>query len=142
VNPTITPLYAMLAAVIPTITPLYAALAALILVFLTFRVIGLRRGKKVAFGDGGVPELVHAIRAHGNFVEYVPFALLLILLVELTGGARGTVHGLGAALIAARLFHLWGVLPVNGPFFGRALGIVLTLLVILGAAARLLMHYI
>ena len=127
---------------VPTVTPLYAALAALILIFLTFRVIGLRRSKKVAFGDGGVPELVHAIRAHGNFIEYVPVTLLLILIVELIGGARGTVHGLGAMLIAARLFHLWGVLPVNGPFFGRAIGIVLTMLVILGAAARLLMHYI
>jgi uncharacterized membrane protein YecN with MAPEG domain len=127
---------------VPTITPLYAALAALLLLFLTFRVIGLRRSKQVAFGDGGVPELVHAIRAHGNFIEYVPIALLLILLVELTGGARGTVHGLGAALIAARLFHLWGVLPVGGPLLGRGLGIVLTLLVILGAAARLLLNYV
>lgn len=127
---------------VPMITPLYAALAALLLLFLTFRVITLRRGKQVAFGDGGVPELMHAIRAHGNFVEYVPFALLLILLIELTGGARGTVHGLGATLIVARVFHIWGVLPVNGPFFGRAIGVVLTLGVFLGGAARLLMHYI
>jgi uncharacterized membrane protein YecN with MAPEG domain len=127
---------------VPIVTPLYAALAALLLLFLTFRVIGLRRSKQVAFGDGGVPELVHAIRTHGNFVEYVPFALLLILLIELTGGARGTVHGLGATLIVARVFHIWGVLPVNGPFFGRVIGVVLTVGVILGGAARLLMHYI
>jgi uncharacterized membrane protein YecN with MAPEG domain len=127
---------------IPLITPLYAALAALILMVLTFRVILLRRSKKVSFGDGGMPELVHAIRAHGNFIEYVPFALLLILLVELTGGPRLMVHGFGAALIVARLFHIWGVLPVKGPFFGRVLGVVLTTLVFVGAAARLLLHYL
>lgn len=127
---------------VPIVTPLYAALAALLLLFLTFRVIVLRRGKQVAFGDGGVPELMHAIRAHGNFVEYVPFALLLILLIELTGDARGTVHGLGAILIIARVFHIWGVLPVNGPFFGRVIGVTLTLFVILGGVIRLLMHYV
>jgi uncharacterized membrane protein YecN with MAPEG domain len=126
---------------VPNITALYAAFSGLLLAFLTLRVIRLRRANTVAFGDGGVPALTHAIRAHGNFVEYVPFALLLILLVELTGGARGTVHGLGIPLIAARVLHIWGVMPVNGPFFGRAAGIVLTLLVILGASARLLINY-
>jgi|HubBroStandDraft_1064217.scaffolds.fasta_scaffold00118_14 uncharacterized membrane protein YecN with MAPEG domain len=124
------------------ITSLYAALAGLILIILSFRVMGLRQRKKVVFGDGGVPELTHAIRAHGNFVEYVPIALILILLVESSGGANGTVHGLGIGLILARLLHIWGVLPVNGPFFARGAGIILTMLVILGAAARLLYNWI
>jgi uncharacterized membrane protein YecN with MAPEG domain len=124
------------------ITPLYAALAGLLLAILTFRVIGLRLGKKIMFGDGGEPALLRATRAHGNFIEYVPLALLLILLVELTGGASGTVHGLGIGLIVARILHAGGVLLVDGPSTGRAAGIVLTILVIVGAAARLLLNYV
>jgi uncharacterized protein len=124
------------------ITALYAAIAGFLLIFLTFRVISLRRGKQISFGDGGVPALTHAIRAHGNFIEYVPLALVLLLLVELGGGAKGTVHGLGVLLILGRVLHIWGVMPVDGPFFARVAGISLTLVMILGAAARLLYGFV
>lgn len=33
---------------------------------------------------GGDPDLQRAIRVHANFIEYPPFALLLLLLVEMT----------------------------------------------------------
>jgi uncharacterized membrane protein YecN with MAPEG domain len=127
---------------IPTITPLYAALAALILVALTFRVILLRNKFKVPVGDGGHIEVERAIRAHGNFIEYVPLALLLILLCELTGASARTVHGLGAALIVARLAHAWGLSANEGVSAGRGIGIILTIFVLIGAAVRLLLHYI
>jgi uncharacterized membrane protein YecN with MAPEG domain len=127
---------------IPIITPLYAALAGLILIVLSARIIVLRNKFKVGIGDGGHIELGRAVRAHGNFIEYVPLALLLILLCELTGAAAGTVHGLGAALIVGRLAHAWGLTSSEGISPGRGLGIVLTLLVLIGASARLLLHYI
>jgi uncharacterized membrane protein YecN with MAPEG domain len=127
---------------VPTITPLYAALAALILFILTFRVILLRTTHKVLLGSGGHAGLEKAMRAHGNFIEYVPLALILILLVEMTGAAPATVHGLGIALIVARLLHAWGISTSDGPNFGRAVGIIVTGLVLLGGAARLLMHYV
>jgi uncharacterized membrane protein YecN with MAPEG domain len=34
------------------------------------------------FGDGGDPEMSQAIRAHGNFAEYVPLGLILLGLVR------------------------------------------------------------
>jgi uncharacterized protein len=126
----------------PIITPLYAALAALILVVLTARVILLRNKLKVLVGDGGHIALERAIRAHGNFIEYVPLGLLLILLCELTGAAAATLHGLGAALIVARLAHAWGLSNSEGVSAGRGVGIVLTIFVLIGAAVRLLLHYI
>ena len=67
----------------PLITPLYAALAAVILIVLALRVIGARRSRRVAIGDGADEDLARRIRAHGNFAEYTPLALVLILLLEL-----------------------------------------------------------
>jgi hypothetical protein len=58
---------------------IYVGLMALLLVGLSVRVIRLRYRHKVEIGDGGVPELQRSIRAHANFIEYVPIALLLIL---------------------------------------------------------------
>ena len=38
----------------------------------------MRGAKKIYLGDGGDPEMLAAIRAHGNFIEFVPLCLLLI----------------------------------------------------------------
>ena len=40
---------------------------------------------KVDFGDGDVPALRQALRAHGNFVEQAPIALILIGCAEAAG---------------------------------------------------------
>ncbi len=34
------------------------------------------------FGDAGDAELIQAVRAHGNFSEYVPLGLILLALVR------------------------------------------------------------
>ncbi len=67
----------------PLITPLYASLAAFILIVLSLRVIGARRNRRVALGDGADDDLARRIRAHGNFTEFTPLALVL----ELGGAA-------------------------------------------------------
>ena len=61
-----------------TITAFYASLLALLFVFLSFRVIGWRRLKKVEIGHGDDNQLLRRMRVHANFAEYVPFTLLLI----------------------------------------------------------------
>lgn len=61
-----------------TMTPIFAALLGLIFFFLSLRTSLERRRAKVSLGDGGDPGLQGAIRAHGNFIEYVPISLLLI----------------------------------------------------------------
>jgi uncharacterized membrane protein YecN with MAPEG domain len=95
----------------PLITPLYAALAAVILIVLALRVIGARRGHSVAIGDGADEDLARRIRAHGNFAEYTPLALVLILLLELGGAPAWQLHPLGAALILGRIVHAWSLIP-------------------------------
>ena len=55
-----------------------AGLLGLLAVSLTVSVGRLRMQKKIYLGDGGDPEMLAAIRAHGNFMEYVPLCLALI----------------------------------------------------------------
>lgn len=91
------------------ITGIYAALAALLIVALARNVIGLRRQYKVALGDGGHQDLLAAIRAHANAIEYLPIGLLLLLLLELSQSPAWLIHLLGSLYIIGRLIHANGV---------------------------------
>ena len=66
-------------------TSIIAAILTIIFVKLSFAVIGLRRKNKVGLGSGGYDDLERAIRAQGNFAEYVPIGLILIACLELNG---------------------------------------------------------
>jgi len=91
------------------ITGLYAGLQAIIAFALTYRVGQLRGKEKVSIGDGGKPNLLLAIRQHGNWSEHVPFALLLMALLELNGAGAALLHGLGIALLVSRVAHPLGL---------------------------------
>ena len=62
---------------------LYAALLAILYAGLSVRTLRLRRQLRIAIGDKGDERMLRAMRAHANFAEYVPLALLLIYLVEI-----------------------------------------------------------
>ena len=67
------------------ITALYTAILALVVLALAANV-SIHRGKlKVDIGDGDNPQMLRMIRIHGNAVEYVPIALLLMGVYELDG---------------------------------------------------------
>lgn len=120
-------------------TPLYAGLLGLMLLALSYLVSRQRLRNRVSTGDGGIPALAGAIRAHGNFVEYVPLALLLILLTELSGQGQWQVHALGVALVAGRALHAYGISTrPGGKSFGRLWGTLLTWTVILVASLNLI----
>lgn len=63
----------------------YVGIHALIALYFAFRVTMMRRKTGVGFGDAGNEELQRAIRVQGNNLEYVPIALLLILVLEIMG---------------------------------------------------------
>ena len=66
-------------------TSLYAAVLTLLFVALSFRGIGRRCAYGIPIEVTGNSALERAERVHANFAEYVPQALLLMLLVELAG---------------------------------------------------------
>lgn len=91
------------------VSSLYIVLGALLIIKLSLDVIKLRTLYRVAYGDGGFYELQTAIRVQGNAVEYIPVALLLLLVMEQNGALVWMVHICGIILIAGRLFHSYGL---------------------------------
>lgn len=122
------------------ITALYAGLLGVLLLVLSYRVSMYRRRYSVSLGDGGHKDLHAAIRVQGNFVEYVPTALILLVLVELSGRQPAIVHGLGAALFLGRVLHAQGLIAnPGGKSPGRMIGILLTWAMLLVTSVLLIM---
>lgn len=117
------------------IVALYAGLNALIAFVLALLVVRQRGIAKVAIGTGGNIELERAIRAHGNFVEYVPLILVLLLILEIDKTKPLVLHVLGLALTIGRVLHAWGLSSSEGVTRGRSIGIALTWLTMIVALA-------
>ena len=109
----------------------FIGLNGLIFLYLSWQVVRWRQKAGVSLGDGGNPDLVQAVRVHGNFVEYTPFALLILVALEIMGGWSVALNLLGAALTLARLAHAWGLSRSTEATPGRFLGTLVTWLVIL-----------
>jgi uncharacterized protein len=107
-------------------TSIIAAVLTIIFVKLSFAVIGLRRKNKVGLGSGGYDDLERAIRAQGNFAEYVPIGLILIACLELNGAPWWLVILPGIALIIGRLIHAKGINEPPPNFSSRVLGMKFT----------------
>jgi len=121
-------------------TPLWASLLTFLYLWLAAQVIRGRYRTKAALGSGGDAGLERAIRAHANFAEYVPLALILIALAELQGAGSWLVHLLGAVLLAGRTIHAFGISREAEVLAWRRNGMILTFTVLaLAALANLLL---
>jgi len=106
------------------ITALYAGLCGLLIIYLAFNVTSFRK-RKVAEGHADFSAMQVAIRAHGNAVEYIPIAMILLFLAELGGTAPMWLHVFGASFVASRVAHAHGYIKSQGGasrgrFFGTA----------------------
>ena len=111
------------------VTPLYAALLTLWYVVLSVRVIRMRTRTRTSLGDGGNRDMQGAIRGHGNFAEYVPLALVLMLMLELGHMSIYVLHALGVTLLIARLIHGY-TLSYSYSLQRRVAGMALTFVVL------------
>lgn len=114
---------------LPNITLLIAGLCGLLQFVLTVYVIVRRAQTRVSFLDGGDEQLLRRIRAHGNFTETAPMALLLMLLLELRSFNGTGLWIFGALLIFGRLLNAHSILTNNAAWSRRG-GMALTLAVI------------
>jgi len=121
------------------VTPLYAGLLALWFLVLAWRVIR-RRSHGISLGDGGDPAMLRVIPGHANFAEYVPLALLLMAILELSNFAAYVLHGLGATLLIGRLLHGYAFSFTDRFRFGRFWGTALTFTVLIVEAALCLLQ--
>lgn len=108
------------------VTSIIASALTAIFVKLSFAVIGLRRKNQVGLGSGGIDKLERAIRAQGNFAEYVPFGIILIACLELNGAPWWLVAIPGITLIIGRLIHAKGINVPPPDFSKRVLGMKFT----------------
>ena len=116
------------------VTPLYAGLLVLWFLVLSIRVIRRRGSGGIALGDGGDPGMLRVIRGHANFAEYVPLALLLMAILELSRFSIYVLHALGLTLLVARLLHGYALSFTQQFKFGRIAGASLTFLVLFVAS--------
>jgi uncharacterized membrane protein YecN with MAPEG domain len=121
-----------------------ASILGVLYIVLSLAVSLERNRSKVGFGTGAessvalgtehkAPRLMIAVRRHGNFQEYVPISILLLLLLELSGAYRDWLYGLAGALILSRLMIAFGMgRAAPNPF--RAGGITINWVMILAAS--------
>lgn len=121
---------------------LWVGLHLLLLLTLSALVVSQRRRRQVALGDGGVPELIQAIRAFGNASEYIPAGLVALLTLAVVGAPPIAVHLTGGVLFVGRLLHAVGLSRSGGASLGRVGGMVLTWLAWVFAGAMLLVYAI
>ncbi len=121
------------------ITAMFAGVNAVWNIGLAANVSRVRGKTTVLLGTGDSTELLIAARRHGNNAEYVPLALLLLLLCELGGGVAWMLYVLGGMLTVGRFIHPFGL--SDKPSSPRVIGAVLTwLAIILGGGYAMSVH--
>jgi uncharacterized protein len=126
----------------PFTPPIVSALTAGVLIVmqmaLMLTVVLARRRNRQSLGDGGNPDMLQAIRRHGNFAENAALFIAGFALLELTDGNRPALEIMCAIFVLARISHAIGLsLPktVNG---FRVVGIVATIAVGMVLGVRLI----
>jgi uncharacterized protein len=104
------------------VTPFYAGLLALLFLVLSVRV-SLHRQSGVTLGDGGDARLLRVIRGHGNFAEYVPLILVMMVMLEIDRTSIYVLHALGIVLLIGRALHGYALSFTQRYKFGRVFGI-------------------
>ena len=119
-------------------TALYAAIMTVAMIVLA-NVVSAKRGRAgISILHGDDLDLALWMRRHGNFIETVPLALLLMMLCEARGLGPTWLHAIGITLLVARALHVIGLdaKRVTTPL--RLAGGIGTQLAMLGAVGYLL----
>ena len=120
------------------VTSLFAALLTLLYIVLAIRIIRLRWRERVGIGTGESLPLKAAVRVHGNFAEYVPLGLILLLLMEVNGASELLLFAMGGLLFVARIFHAIGLTKSIGVSIYRTIGVLGTFSMLLLSAGFVL----
>ena len=123
------------------ITGLYSSLLVIVYMLLSFNVIRLRLTRKVGIGSNGIKSIDQAIRAHGNFAEYVPLALIMLAALELSHFDQTWLHVFGASLLVSRVLHAIGLIKSAGATLPRQIGALITFAVMLVMAISFLFNF-
>ena len=117
--------------------------AAIIALWLGLRAGQTRTKAKVSIGDGGDDALIARMRAQSNYIEYAPFIVALIAILEFSTGTSTWLWIAALLFLAARVAHPLGMDGMKG---GRMIGTLVTFALLLGLggyaiALPLIAHY-
>lgn len=76
-----------------------------------------------------------------SFVEYVPFGLILLTLIELKGAPALVLHVLGCLLVSGRVLHAFGSNEIRGAGLMRFVGAQLTYLMLAIASIACIYYF-
>ena len=122
---------------VPTITALYGALNAILNIYLANNVSTMRRKHGIGHGGSDSADFLIASRTHANNAEFVPLAIVMMLIAEMLGGQSVVLHVYGGLLLLSRVFHMIGM-PRKAPNFFRFTGVALTWGLIAGVSGWVL----
>jgi hypothetical protein len=126
----------------PFTPPLVSALTGGVLIImqmlLMLAVVRARRRNRQSLGDGGKPEVLQAIRRHGNLAENAALFIAGFALLELIDGHGPSLEIMCAAFVLARISHAIGLsMPKTVNNF-RVAGIGATIVVGMVLGVRLI----
>ena len=122
----------------PVISAFTAGILILLQTALVFAAVNQRRQHGPSLGESTDPNVIRAVRRHGNLAENAAIFIACVALLEMLGGGRLWVEILCAAFVLGRLLHALGLslkTPTNG---FRVVGVLLTVAVGLGLGVRLI----
>ena len=111
-----------------TVTTLYVFPLVLIWFVLWIGVTSARASLNTSIGDGGNLDLLLKIRRHGNFIEWMPLVLILMVLADAQGTGPIWLHAAGALLVIGRVVHAFGLKKDNAAHPLRYVGNTASLL--------------
>jgi len=121
---------------------LYVGLNLLIMLVLGLNTSLSRRKHKISLGDGGNEEMLGKMRAHGNAIEWMPGALIGLVVLAMMSVPVILIHVFGLLFTIARGAHGYALSSGDTRSPGRMIGSLLTLLIYLGMALALLYYAI
>jgi len=121
---------------------LYVGLNLLILLVLGTNTSLARRKYKISLGDGDNEEMLCKMRAHANATEWMPAALIGLVVLAMMAVPTMIIHVFGLLFTVARGAHGYALGSGDKSNPGRKIGSALTLLIYLGMALALIYYAI
>ncbi|WP_430401665.1 MAPEG family protein [Hyphomonas sp.] len=118
----------------------YIGINILLLIYLSSRVVFVRRSAQISVGHGGNAELELRTRVHGNATEYIPAMMVGLVTAAYMGIPALWIHILGAGFTFGRILHVIGLSQTILP--ARVTGMLLTWIAMTLTAGMLIYHAI
>ena len=93
----------------PAVSALTGGILIIMQMALMLAVVLARRRNRQSLGDGGSPDMLLAIRRHGNFAENAALFIAGFALLEVMDGSRPALEIMCAIFVLGRISHAIGL---------------------------------